>query len=129
MSSDSLENKQNLPSAKTILQYEKYYKLFKKWLEEEKLTLCNDTMLIYFKKLSKDYSPTSLWFIYTGLKMNLSTSDNFDISSFWKLKNFLKKQSADYKPKKCGVLSADQINLFMETAPDIDYLADKVNTF
>ncbi|XP_008194853.1 uncharacterized protein LOC100142506 isoform X2 [Tribolium castaneum] len=60
------------------------------------------------------------------LKTTIFVNENIDISKFVKLRAFLKRQNAGYKPKKSNTFSRERINQFLEEAPDEKYLLMKV---
>ncbi|XP_044260666.1 uncharacterized protein LOC123008737 isoform X2 [Tribolium madens] len=60
------------------------------------------------------------------LKTTIFVNENVDISKFLKLRAFLKRQNAGYKPKKSNTFSREGISQFLEEAPDDKYLLMKV---
>lgn len=75
---------------------------------------------------SEKYTPNSLWTKYSILKAMLIVNENVDISCFDRLAPFLKNKSIGYVPKKSKVLTGDQVMMFLNNAPDENYLLHKV---
>ncbi|XP_031332895.1 uncharacterized protein LOC116163187 [Photinus pyralis] len=85
-----------------------------------------NVVLGYFLDLSKKMKPSTLWANYSMLKATLMLKQNVDITSYNKLRAYLKKQSVGYKAKKSKVFTNEQIREFMMNAPDDTYLMAKV---
>lgn len=118
------------PSDRSDYRYQKTYESFVKWLEVTNngtLSLDETVMFTYFNELSKTLKCSSLWSMYSQLKKMILHHNNIDISSYNRLKLFLKEKSIGYESKKCKVFSADEIQRFLTEAPDEEYLAMKVN--
>lgn len=127
----------NLIPDKSSIRYNKTYDKFIGWLEEKKinwqrnptLALCEGIFLAYFGELARNYAPNSLWATYSMLKSVLNTRHNLDIYKFKQLIAFLKKNGKNYDPKKSKLLTENQINEFIKSAPNNEFLATKVNIY
>lgn len=86
-------------------------------------------MIIYFKELKQRLRPPTLWCVWSMLRKTLKPRDNVDLTHFVNLKSFIKNNAKGYRPKKAFALRWGQIVRFMTEAPDIKYLASKVNIF
>lgn len=62
------------------------------------------------------------------LKSVLKIKINLDLSQYFKLTLFLKKQNVGYRPKKAKIFDKIEVSKFMEEAPDQIYLLIKVAT-
>lgn len=69
---------------------------------------------------------STLWANYSMLKATLSIRHNVDISKYLKLRALLKRQADGYKLKKSKILTKEQINKFIQEAPDKECLMIKV---
>lgn len=109
-------------------QYKKQLSEFMKWCKERNVVELTEekVLLAYFLEKSKKLKASSLWSMYSMLKATIATDMGVDISKFSKLTAFLKRQNEGYKPKKSKILDADNIEDFLEKAPDDEFLAQKV---
>lgn len=82
--------------------------------------------MAYFSELSKKYKSSSLWAHYSMLKSTISTNHNIDIKTYLKLTAFLKKQSIGFKSKKSKVLTPNDVEKYLNEAPNEIHLATKV---
>ncbi|RVE46833.1 hypothetical protein evm_008541 [Chilo suppressalis] len=60
------------------------------------------------------------------LKSTINTNKNIKIDSYSKLLAFLKRLFEGYKPKKSKVFSHQNVETFLNDAPDKEFLATKV---
>lgn len=113
---------------KSQLRYEQCYEAFKTWQTENNLlgNFSEETMLEYFKFLSKKNAPNTLWANLSMLRATIELNDGVDISKQQKLSDFIKTCNVGYTPKKTKSFSEAQIRAFIESAPDVAYLAYKV---
>lgn len=119
----------NLLPVKSKEKYEKQYDLFDKWCKEKGVKIVKEEVLLaYFVKLNKEFSPNTLWAKYSMIKSVLKLKRNIDISNFYKLTAFIKKQNVGFKPKKAKILTKENVSNFMNEAPDKIYLLIKVAT-
>lgn len=117
----------NLLPIKSRSQYERQYRIFMDWRLENKIeSFSENVLLIYFKNLCAKMKPSSLWAIYSMLRMTVNLKNDVDISKYPKLCAFLKRTSDGYKPKKSKTLTQQQIQHFLSSAPDEIYLFTKV---
>lgn len=112
---------------KSKVSYNKAYSSFCTWKNVKGATETTETVLLaYFKELSDQYKPTTLWSQFSMLKTMLNLKEKVDIDKFLELPAFLKQKSRGYAPKKSKVFSANQIQNFLENAPDEHNLDKKV---
>jgi hypothetical protein len=111
---------------KSKSQYERAYKLFQDWQQKNQAkSFSENVLLAYFQDLSKRMKPSSLWAIYSMLRMTINLKNNVDISKYPRLCSFLKRKSDGYRPKKSKILTPQQIKEFLSSAPDKEYLFTK----
>lgn len=108
-------------------RYEDAYHKFSLWRNENNVkSLSENDILKYFLELAATIQPTSLWSRYSMLKSTLIIKDNVDISKYKEVRRFLKKNIEGHKRKKSKILTVDNINQFLTTASDDDFLLAKV---
>lgn len=118
----------NMLPLKSKNKYLQEYKIFKDWCIVKKAqTPTENVILAYLYEKSKTYKPSSLWSKYSMIKLTLMVNDNVDIK-YPKVIAYLKRQSADFKPKKSEILTREDMNKFLLEAPDVVYLCMKVLT-
>lgn len=112
----------------TKKMYTRTYKSFMEWKADKKAESFSENVLMaYFGDLKKKFKSSTLWTQYSMLRTTLNVHNNIDISGYSKLKAFLKRQSDGYRPKKPKMFTANDINKFIEEAPNETYLATKVS--
>ncbi|KAJ3663071.1 hypothetical protein Zmor_007380 [Zophobas morio] len=84
-----------------------------------------NVLLVYFEEQSKKKKPSTLWSVYSMLRSTISLKEDIDISKYYKLVAFIKRQNTAYKPKKSSVFSRAEITKFLLEAPDNDFLSTK----
>ncbi|PSN39797.1 hypothetical protein C0J52_19445 [Blattella germanica] len=115
--------------AKSKTYYSKEYTSFMSWMEDGNYRVASEAVLVkYFKKLSTDFAPSSLWTKYSMLKKTLLLNNAVDITKFTKLNNYLKETSKGYVTSKSKILSKEDILKFIREAPNEEYLMMKVAT-
>ncbi|PSN39800.1 hypothetical protein C0J52_19446 [Blattella germanica] len=115
--------------AKSKTWYSKEYSSFMSWMEDNDFGDISEVVLVkYFKKLSTDFAPSSLWTKYSMLKKTLLLNNCVDIAKFTKLNVYLKETSKGYVASKSKVLSSEDILKFLREAPNEEYLMMKVAT-
>lgn len=62
-------------------------------------------MIAYFKEISQNLKPSTLWAKFLMLKKTININYSIDIGNYKKLNAFLKRQSDGYKSKESKVLS------------------------
>ncbi|XP_047986625.1 uncharacterized protein LOC125226633 [Leguminivora glycinivorella] len=116
----------NLPQ-KSRKQYEKTYKYFMDWLATKNTkSLTENTLVLYFEHLSTKFKPVSLWTFYSMLKITINMKHKVDISKYDKLLSLLKRKCEGYKGKKSMTFLPEEIEKFLNEAPDKQYLIEKV---
>ncbi|CAK1580078.1 unnamed protein product [Parnassius mnemosyne] len=83
-------------------------------------------MLAYFSELSAKLKPSTLWSRFSMIKSMLKIRNNVDISEYSKLNAFLKRQSDGFATKKLKILTSNEVERFLNEAPDDRYLATKI---
>lgn len=117
----------NLLPDKSRKLYNTAYKTFMDWRSDKNASsFSENTLLAYFTELSKKYKSSTLWTQYSMLKSTLSINNSINIESYPKLRAFLKRKSEGYEAKKAKTFTADELNKFIQEAPDEIYLATKV---
>lgn len=120
-------NSDLLPS-KSRKRYEKQYNQFLSWCKEKGVnSFREEVFLAYFSELSKVLKSNTLWSRYSMMKCLVKIKQNLDISKFYKLTSFLKKQNVGFRAKKAQIFTKEDISKFM-LAPDEIYLMIKVST-
>lgn len=108
-------------------QYNAVYVKFIEWKTLHNAKTFSETVLMaYFQELSETYRPSTLWSKYSMLKAVIKLKHDIDIKTYTRLTAFLKRQSAGFQSKKSKVLTAEQIETFINEAPDQQHLATKV---
>lgn len=109
-------------------QYDIAYNRFLQWCKVKKVVnnYTENVMLAYFEEKAKIWASSTLWANYSMIKLCLNVNKNQDISKYHKLIAFLKRMSEGYQPKKSKILTKEQIDTFIDTAPDDSYLMIKV---
>ncbi|XP_063926466.1 uncharacterized protein LOC135140021 [Zophobas morio] len=128
---DVLEEAQNvvlnLLPTKSREVYECAYTRFIKWCEGKKIqTYSENVLLVYFSELATKVKSSTLWSHYSMVKATLNIKNGIEIGKYSKLKAFIKKQGEGYVPKKSRVLTNEQIEVFLDTAPDFKFLMMKI---
>ncbi|XP_071569295.1 uncharacterized protein [Temnothorax nylanderi] len=118
---------QNLLPTKSKSRYETTYLTFMNWRKEKNINSFSENVLLaYISELSKKTKPSTLWSQYSMLKSTLIAKQNVNIHSYSKLTAFLKRKSNGFKSKKSKVFTSNEIQKFLNEAPDDQYLATKV---
>lgn len=118
----------NLLPAKSAELYKQCYEQFVEWQKLQRTSsISEDTMLVYFDKLSKELKPSSTWSKYSMLKSTVRNFHNVDMAKYSRLTAFLSKNSKGYVPTKSKTLDSKDVEKFLAEAPDDRYLAMKVS--
>lgn len=118
---------QNLLPEKSQEKYKTVYKDFIDWCDNKKVKCFTENVLLaYFNKLSNKYKASSLWTFYSMLRSTLNINKGINIESYSKVRAFLKRQSEKHIAKKAKTFTSEQLNTFINEAPDEKYLATKV---
>lgn len=124
----SNEAVQKILPKKSNDRYMDAYNKFIKWRTEQNTdSLDEEVFLAYFGEASKKYAPSSLWATYSMLKSTIVCSHNVNISNYPRLLALLKRMNNGFESKRAETFSAEEIKSFLLNAPDIEYLAIKVN--
>lgn len=118
---------ENILPEKSKSRYISTYDEFIAWREEKKAnSFSENVMLAYFSELSAKLKPSTLWSRFSMIKSMLKIRNNVDISEYPKLNAFLKRQSDGFTSKKSKILTSNEVERFLNEAPDDRYLATKV---
>ncbi len=124
------ESTKNLLPEKSKGRYNQVYKFFMDWRLQNKVkSFSENVMMAYFGEIAKKYKPSTLWCMYSMLRMQISMNHDVDISKYCKLTSFLKRKNDGFKPKKSKILTAEEINRFLLEAPDEKHLMNKVSKY
>ncbi|KAJ8976775.1 hypothetical protein NQ317_009694 [Molorchus minor] len=82
--------------------------------------------IAYNRENAKNYKSSTLWAQYSMVKSCLIIYDNIDISKFPKLIAFLKRTGDGYQAKKSKILTKTEIDRFLLSADDKEFLMIKV---
>ncbi|KAJ8935663.1 hypothetical protein NQ318_012825 [Aromia moschata] len=108
-------------------KYETAYEKFLTWRKNSKIkSFSENILLVYFEDISKTFKASTLWSQYSMLRTTINIEHNVDISTYPKLRSFLKRMSESYIPKKSKILTAEELQQFLNEAPDEMYLLIKV---
>ncbi|KAJ8979282.1 hypothetical protein NQ317_004427 [Molorchus minor] len=117
----------NLLPTKSRYRYDIAYNRFKKWCAEKHVQVYSENVLLaYFSENAKNYKSSTLWAQYSMVKSCLIIYDNIDISKFPKLIAFLKRTGDGYQAKKSKILTKSEIDRFLSSADDKEFLMIKV---
>ncbi|KAJ8965794.1 hypothetical protein NQ317_003597 [Molorchus minor] len=117
----------NLLPTKSRSLYDIDYNRFKKWCAEKNVQVYSENVLLaYFSENAKNYKSSTLWAQYSMVKSCLIIYDNIDISKFPKLIAFLKRTGDGYQAKKSKILTKSEIDRFLSSADDKEFLMIKV---
>ncbi|KAJ8971759.1 hypothetical protein NQ317_001664, partial [Molorchus minor] len=117
----------NLLPTKSRSLYDIAYNRFKKWCAKKNVQVYSENVLLaYFSENAKNYKSSTLWAQYSMVKSCLIIYDNIDISKFPKLIAFLKRTGDGYQAKKSKILTKSEIDRFLSSADDKEFLMIKV---
>jgi hypothetical protein len=117
----------NSLTQKSMKRYWQEYDIFMKWAEDNDVTIYNEYVLLaYFQAKSQNLKSSTLWSIYSMLKSTLNIKQNINIENYSKLIAFLKRTKDGYVAKKSRILEIEEIEKFINEAPDETYLLMKV---
>ncbi|XP_050302598.1 uncharacterized protein LOC126740553 [Anthonomus grandis grandis] len=107
-------------------KYNYVYNRFMDYRTNKNVTSFSENVVMaYFLELGSKMNSSTLWANCSMLKATLAIRHDVDISEYSKLRAFLKQAHA-YKPKKSKILTKEEINKFIQEAPDKEYLMIKV---
>lgn len=104
------------------------YNAFIDWQNHENRSgFSEDVFLHYFKDLSKnDKSPLLLFREYCMLKNVILKNHSIVLSDYKELRTFLNHQLEQAKMENYKTFTADELKIFINEAPDDEYLTTKV---
>lgn len=121
---------QNLLPEKSQDKYKSVYKNFLDWCSGKNAnSFTENVLLAYFNELSTKYKASSLWTFYSMLRSTLNINNGIHIENYSKLRAFLKRKSEKHIVKKAKTFTPEQLNSFINEAPDESYLATKVSLY
>lgn len=108
-------------------KYNKTYEDLREWMKRKRVTTITENMLIdYFTELAENKKPSTLSVFHSMIKATLKSNDNIDISSYSALFEFIKRKNVGFKPAKAKLFTDEEIEKFINEAPDDDWLDVKV---
>lgn len=120
----------NLLPQKSKDVYEHTYQQFMDWRSNKCATSFSENVIVaYFSELSNKMKASTLWKTYSMLKTTINIKHNIDLGNYPKLRAFLKRKSDGFQAKKSKTLSAEEVEKFINEAPDDLYLATKVSRY
>lgn len=120
----------NLLPERSKEAYMRTYNDFNKWKSTKGVkSVSESVLLVYFQHLLSTKKPSSLWCIYSMLKSTISIRHNVEIKNYTKLLAFLKRKSEGHRAKKSKVFTSQNVETFLNEAPDHKFLAVKVSTY
>lgn len=127
-------NKELLP-LKSKDRYNKVYENYQKWKESSKVNSNSERVLLaYFSGMAnaknvknENTKSSTLWARYSMLKSTMKIFDHIDISTYPTLLAFLNRKGDGYEPKKAYIFTENEIQKFLDSAPDTEWLDVKVN--
>lgn len=118
---------QSLIPEKSKIRYQRDFEQFEKWCADKSVNSFSETVLLaFFGEKSKTVKSSTLWSLYSKIKSILAVNHAVDISKYYKLIAFLKKQNIGYRPKKSNTFLRSDIEKFVKEAPDDKFLLMKV---
>ncbi|XP_073964277.1 uncharacterized protein [Choristoneura fumiferana] len=116
----------NLPAKSRDIYLKAYESFMEWWTSVGAKNFSEPVLLAYFKEQAKKKQASTLWVTYSMLRATLSANHNVLINGYPKLLMFLKSQAKGHKSKKSNVFTAENVETFLEEAPDEIYLVIKV---
>ncbi|XP_037024953.1 uncharacterized protein LOC119066533 isoform X3 [Bradysia coprophila] len=111
------------PMNNTLAKYNQTYLQFRKWNDSNGMRAISENVLLeYFEDVSTRSKPTTLFAVYSMLKSTFRSKENVDIGSYSRLLEFLKVKNVGYKPVKAKAFTDDEIERFVNEAPDDRWL-------
>lgn len=117
-------------------RYKEVYNNYQKWKESKKATSDSERVVLVYiiemtnvkNKKGENPKASTLWARFSMLKATLKIFANFDISTYAKVTAFLERKSDGYVPKKAHVFTNEEIQNFLDSAPDVAWLHVKVTS-
>lgn len=108
-------------------KYENAYRRFMDYrMSKNTSSFSENVVMAYFLDLCLKMKSSTLWSNYSMLKSTLALKHNVDISTYSKLRSLLKRQAQGYRAKKSKILTKEEIEKFIQEAPDKENLMIKV---
>lgn len=117
----------NLLPPKSRKIYLKTYESFMDWRNKKRINSFTESVfLAYFDEMSKKYQSSTLWSIYSMLKITVKIKHEVQMKTYGNLIALLKRLSSGHKGKKSKVFTSEDVETFLNNAPNEKYLATKV---
>lgn len=115
---------------KSAQQYDIAYTNFLAWckLKNVEGNFSESVFLAYLQEKSKIWSSSTLWSKFSMIKSSLLVKNGVDVGKYFKVMAYLKRKSEGYRSKKSKILTHEQVENFLNEAPDEKYLMVKVAT-
>ncbi|KAJ8684953.1 hypothetical protein QAD02_020746 [Eretmocerus hayati] len=110
-------------------KYLKRYDDYMTWCKGQKThPLSEKSLLVYLRKLNvvDENAASTIRSVHSMIKACAKAYHNFDIGIFSNVNSYLSNLSRCHEPKKAYILSTEQMQTFVMTAPDIEYFLIKV---
>lgn len=118
---------QALPPVSQV-KYQTAYQVFQKWNKSNGwCAISEDLLMKYFVELNAKSKPSTLFAIFSMLKATFRINDDIDIAVYSKLIEYIKGRNASYKPAKAKIFTDEEIERFVNEAPDDRWLDVKVS--
>lgn len=118
--------KDDLMTCKSSQVYDRWYQRyceFKNGMVEQSLT---NGFLLWLQSLKETFSSSTIWQAASCVNKKLKLDHNMDLIKHPVVKEYLKKLSKTYVPKKAAVFTQDELNKFLLEAPsNIEFLLVK----
>ena len=120
------EDEEILLPIKSREKYQAVYDSFIQWKTAQNINLITENVILsYFGELANKYKPPTLWSHYSMLRSTMQIHDKIKLENFKQLVAFLKHKSIGYQAKESSVFSANEIKMFLDEAPDSQYMLTK----
>lgn len=115
---------------KSVQQYDIAYSNFLSWCRMKNVEgkFSEPVFLAYLEEKSKVWKSSTLWSKFSMIKSSVLVKNGVDVSKYFKVIAFLKRKNEGYSPKKSKTLTFEQVQRFINEAPDEKYLMVKVAT-
>lgn len=112
---------------KSADRYLQAYEVVRNWQKSYRTKSLDERVIMaYFSEASAKYKPSTCWSMYSMLKKTMIVKHNVDLKNYCRLRAFLKTNSDGYQSKQSLVFTPEGLRKFIVDAPDISYLAMKV---
>lgn len=110
-------------------EYEIAYGKFFKWANDNKVKSINESiMIVYFQdlKVKQNYQSSTLWSIWSKLRLMLCLRHSKDINNYSELKLLLRTYHKGHKAKQSKTFNWTQVIKFLEESNEHVYLGEQV---